>query len=392
MRKRLLRIALFSSIGLAMLCIAVAGVFALSNLELPAHSQQTDRLSPLEKTRLAEAIRLREALGDTVWPGWGDADIPVILYNEEYAFLMGYPDPPAGWVKVPQGLLQGGSWEIVPDDTFEGRPYYRQRLPTPEINPQNFTVRIGERWVATMQTNEYMEIHFYVEYREGLPTLLRSVFPYRLLWSLLMGETENYIGSLEHESFHALQGSEAPSRLAAAEGANRYEGLYPWDDPAMSRDWEQEMDLLVRAVRSSSDGEAADLVRQFLAQRDERRAIAGLSRELVDYERQRDWLEGLAKYVELSLGRLAASTPGYEPLPSLADDPNFIQYANRERFWSEQIDEAKLSAMREDETRFYYGGMAQAELLDRLLPGWKERAFSPDVMLEDLLREAINQP
>jgi hypothetical protein len=46
-------------------------------------------------------------------------------------------------------------------------------------------------------------------------------------------------------------------------------------------------------------------------------------------------------------------------------------------------------AGRSGETRFYYGGMARAVLLDRLLPGWKERALSDEVMLEDLLKEAI---
>ncbi len=35
--------------------------------------------------------------------------------------------------------------------------------------------------------------------------------------------------------------------------------------------------------------------------------------------------------------------------------------------------------------------MAQAVLLDRLLPGWKERIFKDSVWLEDLLREAANR-
>ena len=39
--------------------------------------------------------------------------------------------------------------------------------------------------------------------------------------------------------------------------------------------------------------------------------------------------------------------------------------------------------------RFYYTGMAQAVLLDRLLPGWKEIAFDDGVFLEDLLATAV---
>ena len=28
-------------------------------------------------------------------------DIPVMVYDAEYAFLVGYPDPPPGWFKMP---------------------------------------------------------------------------------------------------------------------------------------------------------------------------------------------------------------------------------------------------------------------------------------------------
>jgi hypothetical protein len=131
-------------------------------------------------------------------------------------------------------------------------------------------------------------------------------------------------------------------------------------------------------------------VRQFLQSRDQRRAAAGLDAELVNYERQREWLEGLAKYAELSIQRLAATASGYIPQVALAVDPDFKGYATRERYWLNQMGEIQRSASREGESRFYYGGMAQAVLLDRLLPGWKGRAFAPGVMLEDLLREAVS--
>jgi len=207
-----------------------------------------------------------------------------------------------------------------------------------------------------------------------------------------MGEADTYIGAIEHEAFHALQGSMVPSRLDEAETANQSESQYPWDNPTLENAWNKETALLVRAVRTQSNEESLELIRQFLAQRDERRATAELDPDLVDYERQREWLEGLAKYVEVSLGRLAATTPDYTPLPAVMADPDFKEYTTREQFWSREIDEVRRTAGREGEIRFYYSGMAQAVLLDRLMPGWKERAFNQDVMLEDLLREAIEQP
>jgi hypothetical protein len=43
----------------------------------------------------------------------------------------------------------------------------------------------------------------------------------------------------------------------------------------------------------------------------------------------------------------------------------------------------------EGDGRFYYSGMAQAFLLDQLMPGWKARAFDEGVWLDDLLAEAV---
>jgi hypothetical protein len=44
---------------------------------------------------------------------------------------------------------------------------------------------------------------------------------------------------------------------------------------------------------------------------------------------------------------------------------------------------------RSEETRFYYGGMAQAVLLDNINPSWKSLAMQEGVYLEDLLEEAL---
>lgn len=51
------------------------------------------------------------------------------------------------------------------------------------------------------------------------------------------------------------------------------------------------------------------LARQFLEPRDQRRVRNGLDAELVDYERQLEWEEGLAKYIELEILRQAVGLP-----------------------------------------------------------------------------------
>lgn len=108
----------------------------------------------------------------------------------------------------------------------------------------------------------------------------------------------------------------------------------------------------------------------------------------MDYEQQREWLEGLAKYVELGIWRQAAATPGYVPAPALADDSDFGNYRGFDQAWSQEVMQITLAAQSQD-TLFYYSGMAQAVLLDRLAPDRKGRILSEGMTLEDLLREAL---
>lgn len=383
------RFCLLLPLGLVVFCLAVVGIAYLSNLGLPAHSQVVDRLSEQDKARLMEATHLRESLGDAIWPGWQNQPIPVITYNESYAFLVGMTDPPDGWLKVPQELKRGGPWELVPGDSIDGQPYYRQLLPDPDLTPENFTVLVGDRWVATLQTKEFMLISFVDGLSSELPPVVRSIVPYRLLWWLLVRDSDGYISALLHEQFHSFQGANAYSRLASAERTVQQEGQYPWDDQASEQSWKEELDLLYRAATAGTEAETAELTRLFLDWRAQRRISTGLGTDLVDFEREREWLEGLAKYAELEIGREAQETPAYQSLAEMEIDPDFNQYAGRVKFREAQLSELKRMTNNDGEVRFYYTGMAQAVVLDRLMPGWKSLAFEQDVYLEDLLRQAV---
>lgn len=372
-------------LGLIVLCILGVAASALSNLGLPQHTTKPDHLTELEKAQLSEVLHLRTVLGDTTWPGWSQADIPLIVYNEQYAFLVEYANPPAGWIKVPSLAMRGGPWEEVPGDTFEDRPYYRTPLMDPEKTPEGFTVLVGDRWVATFQTRKYCQVEFYRGFRQNLPPFISNLIPVRLVWTLLMGKTENYIAALEHESFHAYEGILADYRLAAAENMYSVEENYPFD--AMEEPWKQEMDVLVRAVQASTEIESINLAREFLQMRASRRA--GLSLEQVDLERLREWEEGLAKYAELEITRQAGIVDGYRSIEAMSQDKDFHNYQGQQQFWSEQLKEAKNTQGRSGDTRFYYSGNALAVLLDRLMPGWKPRALPGGEYLDDILQQAV---
>ncbi len=376
---------------LLLLAAAGAAILASLNHRLPDHSALVDRLSEAEKARLAEVFHLRQQVGQVVWPGWEQADIPLIVYNETYAFLLGLPNPADGWRTVPQNEPRGGPWELVAGETFLGQPYYRQRL-ADGVTPQAFTVRVGDQWAASLQTKEWLEIALRLQLADELPPLLAEVVPYGWFVPALVGHSEGYITKVSHETFHAYQGQMAPARLDNAETALRlYTDRYPWEDEAFAAAWQQELALLAAALEAESPADRIELTRRFLDQRDQRRLQYGLPAAGEIFERQREWLEGLAKYVELAAWRQAAQSPAYQPTAALAADPDFRGYGTFAGRWRSEISTLRQQADRQGDSRFYYSGMAQAFLLDELMPEWKGRIMSGGVWLEGLLAEAVRE-
>jgi hypothetical protein len=364
--KRTKRIFLYGALGLTLLCLVGAAASATSNLFLPQESAATGQLNELDKQRLAEALHLRKLLGDLVWPGFGGAELPVIVWNHNYSFLVGLPQAPQGW-------------ETVTDDDFQGRPYHRQK----STDPQNFAVPVGDVWAASTATKSETDAFLRQIFRDILPPLIEDIFPYRIL----LQPSEVQISAVAHESFHVFQQMRVPERLATAEQAHQA-GVRYWEaDKTMQPGWQTEIDFLLQAVKADPDDQARLLARKFLELRQARRAQAALSPELVDYERQLEWEEGLAKYVELAIWRMAYEHTGY--ITTLMDDKAFKGYRTYPNRLKQELGQLGRQASQDGEVRFYYTGMAQALLLDRLSPGWKEKAFQEGVWAEDLLAEAV---
>ena len=378
--------------GIVAVICAILGLSAATNLFFPARSDPTDRLTDLDKARVAEAFRLRRTVGDLIWPGWSNATIPVIVYNEAYAFLSGTDDPGPGWRTVPQNLARGGPWESVPDDSIDGRQYYRQRLVDEHASPQAFTVRVGELWAASMTTKDWTTIGMGNEIRDSLPFAIRVFVPYRLIARIFLGlamNTDGYICAIEHESFHAYQGMVSANRLAGAETVLSHLGrTYPWADAPFNEAWKAELNALADALSATQQKRTVDFADRFIALRRARRKTFHLDSALVNLERLREWEEGLGKYTEVAIWKCAASDTAYKPVQALSGDPDFNGYRNFGGKWAQELATLRLQS-RADDIRFYYAGMAQAFLLDRLNPEWKTTILQGDVFLEDLLSKAL---
>ncbi|MHB8134964.1 MAG: hypothetical protein ACYDH1_12170 [Anaerolineaceae bacterium] len=385
-----LRSLLISLTGLVLICLAAVGLVARDNARLPNQSEFTDKLSQTEKSRIIEAQHLRQTFGDEILPGWGQAEIPVILYNEEFAYLTGISTPPPdGWRTVRSGEQRGTTWEVVPGDDLQGMPFYRQAL-LPGITPQAFTVKIGTSYAATLTTYEYFPISMHSQLQENLPEFIKPIFPYRVYIDLLVSGSDQFETLILHEAAHAYQGIMAPDRLVAGEQANLdLENVYPWNDSSLREDWQAELDLLALALRAKTDEETSSLTQEFLQIRLARRQSAGLSTEMIDFERHREWVEGIGRYAEISVYRLANERTEYSPARETIHIPDFDRYKKYDQRWAREIDQMKRLASDGSERRFYYTGMAQAVLLDRLYPDWKNQLFEPGIWLEDLLAQAV---
>jgi hypothetical protein len=351
------------------LCLLLAFVSLISNRNLPTE-ESFDTLSPLEKARLLEAWHLRATLGDRAWPGWGRAEIPVIIWNRSYEFLSGCKG------NIPPG------WSKVPGEDLNGQTYYRRAA----VDPQNFAIQIGDEWAASMATKQTTDRFLIDTFQENLPIPLKQLFPYRFL----IQPSETQIGGVLHESFHVFQYQNAPERMAKAEAAHKRGKEYGTAAEAFQSEWKEESDLLADALEAKTKAEKIELVRRFLAAREARRRNANLDDNLVDYERWLEWEEGTAKYMEVNALRMAGATPAYHALTKMKVDSDFKQYRKVDQRWSQELFQLRYQTT-SGETQLYMTGMALAFLLDDIMPDWKDQYWTDGVFLEDLLRQAVTE-
>ena len=196
-RRRFTLYALTIVAGMVVSCLVLAVIGYNSNQKLPSGPEITDRMTPIDKVRLAEALHLKAELGDAVWPGYTGLDAPVIIWNDEYEFLFGMSTPPS-------------DWEAVPDDDFEGQPYYRR----PADDPQNFAVPVGDQWAASVFTKYVLDSSLISAVGDLLPPVISDIFPYRIF----IQPSELQIAGVQHEYFHVVQALDAPDKFARSGG------------------------------------------------------------------------------------------------------------------------------------------------------------------------------
>lgn len=244
------------------------------------------KLNSEDKSQLVEFYRVKKQIGSQVWPNFDKAEIPLILYNEQYEFLIDFPDPPSPWI-------------TVGNDSFYGETYFRRK----SQNSRAFAVPIGNLWAGSLNTIGSMNRSMKEKIQENLPA--EKITPAFLkMMEITPGQ---HVIVLLHEAFHAFQAMEARPRFKKANAVYSSEKLYPFENENLRKDWNTEGVLLVQALREKDKREKNGLVRKFLDVRKIRRSTVSLSPELISFEQELEWLEGLAKYVEIRFAEVCYS-------------------------------------------------------------------------------------
>jgi hypothetical protein len=203
----------------------------------------------------------------------------------------------------------------------------------------------------------------------------------------LIQPSETQVGALLHETFHVYQYQMAPERITEAESVHKFGERYDSSAEAFHSELKKESAVLADALNEKTQDEKIKLVQQFLGMRDARRKDHSLSADLIEYERWLEWEEGTAKYVEVAILKQAGMSTEYSPIIGLKDDPDFKEYRKVKQRWAQELFQLRYQTVA-GETEFYTTGMAQAFLLDDLMPDWKVKYWKDTIFLEDLLREA----
>ena len=305
------------------------------------------KIPAADRVRIAEAFRISDQLGERIWPGWRRVPFAVLLVTPEREFLVGHPHPSADFTRVGRDPLLG--------DVF--------------TRPRVFPATLQATFPAV----------------SGLPTIVVGDAEHTGLrstaWTLM----------LLHEHFHQLQTAlpgyfEGVDALRLARGDTTGMWMlnyaFPYDSaPVAARfaEFTHAAAALIADRRPSRPGERARFA-SFLAARD--RLRASLSPDDYRYLAFQLWQEGVARYTEYALARLAAER--YRPTSefrALADYQPFdsAALAILDRITSGTRNPDLSRAKR---VAFYPTGAAVALLLDDASPGWRReylaRPFSLD--------------
>lgn len=302
---------------------------------------QTPKLNATDRTRLIEAFRLGDQLGDRIWLGWKKTPFAVLLVTPEHEFLIRHPSPSPDFQNLGH------------DSELNSDVFYRKRTMSPSF-------------LATF------------------PAIRGS-----MVSTIVVGQAENtivktstpWVVTLLHEHFHQLQDSQ-PNSYADMNALNLARGdetgmwmlnyAFPYDRTEVQQQFATMSEMLAAAI-SAPRRQRAVRVRDYLAAR--RKFQQLVEPDDYKYLAFQFWKEGIARYTEYRLARMAATS--YRPTKEYRALPDYRSFAEVAGKTYEGIfRQLRTQKLGESKREVVYSiGAAEGLLLDQVKPGWRRRYF-----------------
>lgn len=311
-------------------------------LFLSAHNvwaQETPKIHDTDRIRLAEAFRIGETLTDRVWKDWDKTPFAVLLVTPEYEFLIRHPRPSKDFTSLGY------------DSTLKSDVYFRKRTQ---------------------------------------PTNLLATFPaVGGVSTIVIGQAENtsaktsspWVVTMLHEHFHQLQASQ-PNYYAEVNALNLSHGdqtgmwmlnfAFPYSRDDVKQQFSALSKLLMDALHAKNKSDFKNQLDAYLEARQNFQKT--LSPDDYKYFSFQLWQEGIARYTEYRIAKLAAKHKPGKAFRSLKD---YTPFENVAKDIESRIFKS-LAAMKLEESQrvaFYPFGAGEGLLLDEANPKWHDHYF-----------------
>ena len=335
---------------LLMLLVLIVSLEMSAFARVPTSDTQP-AISEIDRTRLAEAFRLGDQIGDQVWPEWHKAPFAVLLVTPDYEFLLRHPQPSPDFTKLGYDTL------------LKSDVYFRKRS-------------FSTGFLATF------------------PAIAGSMTS-----TIVVGQAENtwvktstpWVVTLLHEHFHQLQDSQPNfytdvAALGLAHGDQTGMWMlnyaFPYDRKDVQDQFASMSKLLSEAVRGDDLGQGAK-VHAFFEARQKFQAM--LTPDDYKYISFQFWKEGIARYTEFHIALLAGTK--FRPCKEFVALKDYRAFADVAHTTYEgiftQLETQQLGVSKREVVYSY--GAAEGLLLDKLEPRWRERYLQEKFDLGKLL-------
>ncbi len=300
-----------------------------------------------ELGHLAETYRILDVTAAKTWPGWSNyRDFPFVFgYPNGLRVLVGHPNPPAGFEKIPGVRVEDK--EVFADfSQVNTTPLHFPMIAGGGPLPLG-TTKDGKPVKSVIMTFMSPEI-----LKKGGYGIVRAPFSVEL-------QILGYI----HELFHCFQES--------AIKMDRVGNLMMNPDASYAAYSEIEGLALAAAYTARTPDAAAARIRDFLAAR-MLKARAGVPELQQRQEASDDLMEGTAVYSTVRALEILGT--GYKTELDLAREPYYSGFKNVESLKKAYLEQLRRSAAEvyDIKGKCYDYGCFQALLLERYHPGWQQ--------------------